>query len=166
MGCCFGRDEDKRTQVESPDERSRLLTDPARHQSSRPINSEYGGQSPSSLKKGDEQSELNRILHKAANDVIDVSAIDSHTMEQHEYLDRARTYSSRVAVVVTGTKKSPSSLLVLPQGVSVPYTVLADEPVSLADINLIAVAAENASKAVSGVKVKHKEDLVVQFPLT
>lgn len=47
--------------------------------------------------------------------------------------------SSRVAVVVTGTKKSSSSLLVLPHGVSVPYTVLADEPVSLADINLVSI---------------------------
>ncbi|XP_033646992.1 ragulator complex protein LAMTOR1-like [Asterias rubens] len=165
MGCCFGRDEDKHLQDESADERSGLLADPGRHPSSRPINSEYGSQSPNALKIGDEQSELNRILHKAANDVIDVSAIDSHTMEQHEYLDRARTYSSRVAVVVTGTKKSSSSLLVLPHGVSVPYTVLADEPVSLADINLITVASENASKAVSGVKVKHREDLVVQFPM-
>ncbi|XP_072040762.1 ragulator complex protein LAMTOR1-like [Amphiura filiformis] len=164
MGCCFGRDDDKNTQEQDANERTHLLRNPTDPVPSRPLTSdEFDDQRVNSLKKGDEQSELNRILHRAANNVIDVSAIESHTMEQHEYMDRARAYSSRVAVVVTGPKKTGAKSL--PNGVAIPYSVLSSDPVSLTDINLITLASESAWKAVCNIKVDHKEDLVVQFPL-
>lgn len=163
MGCCFGKDDDKTLQDSGPNETTHLL-DPARNTPSRPVNSnQFDSQSPNGLRRGDQQSELNKVLQRAVSNVIDVSAIDSQALEQHEYMDRTRTYSSRVAVVVTGPKKPPSSFLRLPKGVSMPYSVLSEEPVSVADINLITKTAANAWRASQDIQVTHKEDLVVQF---
>ncbi|XP_054756019.1 ragulator complex protein LAMTOR1-like [Lytechinus pictus] len=165
MGCCYGKDDDSKLQENHPGETTRLL-DPARNTPSRPVNSDqFDGRSPNGVRAGDQQSELNKVLQRAVTNVIDVSAIDSQALEQHEYMDRARTYSSRVAVVVTGPKKPLSSFLRLPMGVSMPYSVLSEEPVSVDDINLITKTAANAWKASQDIQVKHKENLVVQFGL-
>ncbi|OCT55412.1 hypothetical protein XELAEV_18002388mg [Xenopus laevis] len=40
----------------------------------------------------DEQAMLSRILAKTAQNIIDVSAVESQGMEQHECMDRARQY--------------------------------------------------------------------------
>lgn len=162
MGCCFGKDDDSKLQENGPSETTRLL-DPARNTPSRPVNSDQFSQSPNGVRIGDQQSELNKVLQRAVTNVIDVSAIDSQALEQHEYMDRARTYSSRVAVVVTGPKKPLSSFLRLPKGVSMPYSVLSEEPVSVDDINLITQTAADAWKASQDIQVTHKENLVVQF---
>jgi len=49
----------------------------------------YPGSVP---KPTDEQSALNKILQQTATNVIDVAALDSHNLEQHEYVERARQY--------------------------------------------------------------------------
>ncbi|XP_011664192.1 ragulator complex protein LAMTOR1 isoform X2 [Strongylocentrotus purpuratus] len=160
MGCCFGKDDDSK--LLDTDSNAPLIEE--RDAGYRPIRgSDQFSQSPNGVQIGDQQSELNKVLQRAVTNVIDVSAIDSQALEQHEYMDRARTYSSRVAVVVTGPKKPLSSFLRLPKGVSMPYSVLSEEPVSVDDINLITQTAADAWKASQDIQVTHKENLVVQF---
>lgn len=163
MGCCFSSEEENSSRERTPNERTRLLEDPvnADGTDSRQINN-YSSSAPQSQKTGDEQSALNRILHQTASDVIDVSAIDSQTMEQHEYMERARQYSNRVAVACASSHKFRAGPA-LPQGVAAPQVVLAANAVSLADIQLVTTAAQEASNAVSEIKMRHKEDLVVPF---
>ncbi|XP_071489050.1 ragulator complex protein LAMTOR1-like isoform X1 [Diadema antillarum] len=165
MGCCFGKDDDKALQDSGPNETTHLL-DPARNTPSRPVHSDqFDAHSPNGIRRGDQQSELNKVLQRAVTNVIDVSAIDSQALEQHEYMDRTRAYSSRVAVVVSGPKRPPSSFLRLPKGVSMPYSVLSEEPVSIADISLVSDTAAKAWQASQDIQVTHKENLVAQFTI-
>uniref|UniRef100_A0A7M4FFB4 Ragulator complex protein LAMTOR1 n=1 Tax=Crocodylus porosus TaxID=8502 RepID=A0A7M4FFB4_CROPO len=84
----------------------------------------------------DEQAMLSSILAKTAINIIDVSAADSQGMEQHEYMDRARQYSTRLAMLsnnLTHWKKLPP----LPSLTSQPHQVLASEPVPFADLQQV-----------------------------
>uniref|UniRef100_A0A7M4FKG5 Ragulator complex protein LAMTOR1 n=1 Tax=Crocodylus porosus TaxID=8502 RepID=A0A7M4FKG5_CROPO len=70
------------------------------------------------------------------SNIIDVSAADSQGMEQHEYMDRARQYSTRLAMLsnnLTHWKKLPP----LPSLTSQPHQVLASEPVPFADLQQV-----------------------------
>ncbi|XP_033115618.1 ragulator complex protein LAMTOR1-like isoform X2 [Anneissia japonica] len=161
MGCCFDKQKE-----DEPGERSRLLGNPVGNTPHRPITSDhFPNHTPPSMSKGDEQSALTRILNQAASNIIDVAAIDSHSMETHEYMDKARHYSSRLAMVSSGPKREYASKVALPNGVGVPHSVLSADPVTLADIDMISQAVKKASEAISNLKVEHKEDLVVQFAL-
>ncbi|NWH51850.1 LTOR1 protein, partial [Fregata magnificens] len=74
----------------------------------------------------DEQAMLSSILAKTAINIIDVSAADSQGMEQHEYMDRARQYSTRLAMLsnnLTHWKKLP----LLPSLTNQPHQVLASD---------------------------------------
>ncbi|XP_071499925.1 ragulator complex protein LAMTOR1-like isoform X2 [Diadema antillarum] len=162
MGCCFGKDDDKALQDVDPNE---PLIKPEASSRTRPDSDQFDAHSPNGIRRGDQQSELNKVLQRAVTNVIDVSAIDSQALEQHEYMDRTRAYSSRVAVVVSGPKRPPSSFLRLPKGVSMPYSVLSEEPVSIADISLVSDTAAKAWQASQDIQVTHKENLVAQFTI-
>lgn len=163
MGCCFSSDDDKLSQHD-PTEHTRLLNNVVSNSSNR-----YNGyddanssQQADSLQKGDQQSALNRILHQTATNVIDVSALDSHNLEQHEYVDRARQYSSKLtkaSISVAGGDSRPCLLA----DISAPEKVLAADFLPVNDLQTISTATENAYKALHKIKVEHKEDLVVQF---
>lgn len=113
--------------------------------------------------KRDEQSALSRILHKTASDTVDVSATEGRGIEQHEFHDKARQYSNRVNMVLASSGSKRQLKVSLPNGVTAPQIVLASQPISLADIELITTAALKASQAMKEVRVEHKEDLVVPF---
>ncbi|NXJ16701.1 LTOR1 protein, partial [Odontophorus gujanensis] len=110
----------------------------------------------------DEQAMLSSILAKTAINIIDVSAADSQGMEQHEYMDRARQYSTRLAMLsnsLTHWKKLP----LLPSLTNQPHQVLASEPVPFADLQQVSRIAAYAFSALSQIRVDAKEELVVQF---
>ncbi|CAI9586862.1 unnamed protein product [Staurois parvus] len=80
----------------------------------------------------DEQALLSRILARTAQNIIDVSAVESQGMEQHECMDRARQYSTRLAKLnknLTHWKKVPP----LPSLTAQPQKVLASDPVPYAE---------------------------------
>ncbi|XP_010295659.1 PREDICTED: ragulator complex protein LAMTOR1, partial [Phaethon lepturus] len=88
----------------------------------------------------DEQAMLSSILAKTAINIIDVSAADSQGMEQHEYMDRARQYSTRLAMLsnnLTHWKKLP----LLPSLTNQPHQVLASDPIPFADLQQLGMAS-------------------------
>lgn len=166
MGACFSccQDEDSRTGAES-NERTHLLADPVSNRSNnihRVQSDEFISRYPNSVpKKNDEQSALNKILHETATNVIDVSALDSHDLEQHEYYDRMKAYNARLNGLVRWSPPNQSKLLLI--DVPNPDKILASEPISVDSFIFITNALEKVTQAVSEVCVEHKEDLVVPF---
>ncbi|XP_070128167.1 ragulator complex protein LAMTOR1 isoform X1 [Equus przewalskii] len=129
MGCCYSSENEDSDQDR---EERKLLLDP-----SSPPTKALNGAEPNyhSLPSArtDEQALLSSILAKTASNIIDVSAADSQGMEQHEYMDRARQYSTRLAVLsssLTHWKKLPP----LPSLTSQPHQVLASEPIPFSDL--------------------------------
>uniref|UniRef100_A0A8C2E3Z9 Ragulator complex protein LAMTOR1 n=1 Tax=Cyprinus carpio TaxID=7962 RepID=A0A8C2E3Z9_CYPCA len=111
----------------------------------------------------DEQTLHKDILQRTALDIIDVSAVISQGLEQHEYMDRARQYSTKLGVLNrTLSQKKP---VPLPSLSSHPQQVLAADLVSYADIQQVSKIAAYAYSAISQIKVDAKEELVVQFAI-
>lgn len=132
MGCCYSSENEDSDQER---EERKLLLDP-----SSPPTKALNGAEPNyhSLPSArtDEQALLSSILAKTASNIIDVSAADSQGMEQHEYMDRARQYSTRLAVLsssLTHWKKLPP----LPSLTSQPHQVLASEPIPFSDLQQV-----------------------------
>lgn len=93
---------------------------------------------PNSLpKKNDEQSALNKILHETATNIIDVSALDSHDLEQHEYYERMKAYNARLNGLVRWSPPNQSKLLLI--DVPAPEKLLASEPISVENLNMVII---------------------------
>ncbi|XP_076321070.1 ragulator complex protein LAMTOR1-like isoform X2 [Tachypleus tridentatus] len=146
-----------------PNERTKLLSNPVSGNSVKSFTSDdYGSSTNCTHSHGeDKQSALNSILNQAATNVIDVSGLDSH-LEQSEYLDRAFQYNQKIMVSAQTfevLKKKPSLLVDLPA----PEKGLAVNPVSSSDLKLLNSTCEKALHALQEIKVKHQENLVVDF---
>ncbi|XP_059726204.1 ragulator complex protein LAMTOR1-like [Haemorhous mexicanus] len=96
------------------------------------------------------------------SNIIDVSAADSQGMEQHEYMDRARQYSTRLAML-SNNLKHWKKLPLLPSLTNQPHQVLLSDPVPFADLQQVSWIAAYAFSALSQIRVDAKEELVVQF---
>ncbi|NP_001080198.1 ragulator complex protein LAMTOR1 [Xenopus laevis] len=159
MGCCYSGETD--TGKGDQGEREHLLP----QNQSLPNNKQNGSeQNPTNnpSARTDEQAMLSRILAKTAQNIIDVSAVESQGMEQHECMDRARQYSTRLAKLSSNLmdwKNVPP----LPSLTSQPHQILASDPVPFTDIQQVSKIAAYAFSALSQIRVDAKEDLVVQF---
>ncbi|XP_043289413.1 ragulator complex protein LAMTOR1 [Venturia canescens] len=164
MGCCYSFcKEDSGPQGSEANERTHLLVDPVSNNTNIPRvhSDDYVNQYASSVpKKTDEQSALNRILHETAANVIDVGALDSHNLEQHEYMDRSRAYSKKIE---SCSVKVPAGRSCLLKDIPAPERILAAEPLAHEDHEWMKNMMKTAVSALSEVKVEHKEDLVVPF---
>ncbi|KAJ8412605.1 hypothetical protein AAFF_G00129410 [Aldrovandia affinis] len=158
MGCCYSSETDAADKKDG----TKPLIQP-QNSDSEPINGmEPDPSSPLSCST-DEQALLSSILTKTALNIIDVSASDSQGMEQHEYMDKTRQYSTRLSVVGDGlSQKRPAAL---PSLTSQPHQVLACDLVSHLDLQQVSKIAAYAHSAISQIKVDAKEDLVVQFAI-
>ncbi|XP_063228395.1 ragulator complex protein LAMTOR1 isoform X2 [Bacillus rossius redtenbacheri] len=157
FNCC---EDQYRPKVGDPNEQTRLLQDPVQNVAI--PSDDFIPRYPNSLsKKTDEQSALTRILQKTASSVIDVAALESHTLEQHDFLDRVRQYSQRLQS--SGRWAAPARAPCLLADIPAPEKLLAAEPLGAADLQLITAAVKKCNMAISSITVDHKEDLVVPF---
>lgn len=160
MGCCYSSETEA---TEQDREERKPLLNPTSNPPSKSTNGTERNSASLPSARTDEQALLSSILTKTALNIIDVSAADSQGMEQHEYMDKARQYSTRLAVLSNGlSQKKPAPL---PSLTSQPHQVLASEPVPYSDIQQVAKIAAYACSALSQIKVDAKEDLVVQFAI-
>ncbi|KAG7322009.1 hypothetical protein KOW79_014867 [Hemibagrus wyckioides] len=127
MGCCYSSESE--TPEQDGDERKPLIPHP--NPDSKPPNGTERNPANISSTRTDEQALLS-IINKTAQNIIDVSAADSQGMEQHEYMDKARQYSTKLAVLSsTLSQKKPPPL---PSLTSQPHQVLASDLVPYSDI--------------------------------
>jgi len=162
--CC--KDENS-SQLLDSNERTHLLVDPANSSLSiqRIQSDDLLAQYPNSLpKRTDEQSYLNKILHEAATNVIDVAALGPHNMEQNEYIERRSIYSKKLAGLNASHNyppiAKPKCLLV---DIPIPEKVLVGPAIPEADLILIQSAASRVKSAINEIKVTYIGELVVPF---
>ncbi|KAM6094379.1 ragulator complex protein LAMTOR1 [Chlamydotis macqueenii] len=158
MGCCYSSE----AEASDQEEETKRLLEPAASPPNKALNGAEQSYHNLPSARTDEQAMLSSILAKTAINIIDVSAADSQGMEQHEYMDRARQYSTRLAMLsnnLTHWKKLPP----LPSLTSQPHQVLASDPVPFADLQQVSRIAAYAFSALSQIRVDAKEELVVQF---
>ncbi|XP_046853519.1 ragulator complex protein LAMTOR1-like [Xenia sp. Carnegie-2017] len=166
MGCCFSNEDAINGQASKTNERTPLLNDGTMtSQSSYPQTISDGTKETSgSLNKSDQQSMLSRILNQTANNVIDVTTVEPHSLEKGEFLERAKQYQqySNSSSIITSSTPQGS----LPPGTAAPQVVLSSEPVSRDDINLVKDFSEQIASALKNFEVSGGEPFVVQFGAT
>lgn len=70
------------------------------------------------------------------SNVIDVGALDTHNLEQHEYMDRSRAYSKRIE---SGRIKLPEAASCLLKDIPAPERILAADPLIAEDQELVGI---------------------------
>lgn len=166
MGCCFSNEESVNRQDSKANERTPLMGDGnAQSQSSYPQTISDGTRETSgSFNKSDQQSMLSRILNQTANNVIDVTTVEPHSLEKGEFIERAKQYQNYGNNTGNSSSRIPQGAL--PPGTAAPQIVLTAEPVSVHDLNLIKEFSEETSSALKNFEVRGGEPFVVQFGAT
>jgi len=71
-----------------------------------------------------------------------VGALDTHNLEQHEYMDRSRAYSKRIE---SGRIKFPEDASCLLKDIPAPERILAANPLATADQELVSICKATSS---------------------
>lgn len=84
-----------------------------------------------------------RIIEKhywVFRNVIDVAALDSHNLQQHEYLERTKMYNSKVQQILSAHRhklnRKPKCIL---EDIMNPEEVLNSEPIKREDLIMVIV---------------------------
>ncbi|XP_050985046.1 ragulator complex protein LAMTOR1-like isoform X2 [Labeo rohita] len=136
MGCCFSTGSNQADYVKP------LISDPSLD----PTNGSEQNTDSLLSNHTDEQALL-AILQQTALSIIDVSAVVSQGLEQREYMDRARQYSTKLEVLNKTLSQNKPDL----------FPSLTSQPHQVSKI------AAYAYSAISQIKVDAKDELVVQF---
>ncbi|KAG2456627.1 LTOR1 protein, partial [Polypterus senegalus] len=89
--------------------------------------------------------------HVTGRNIIDVAAADSQGMEQHEYMDKARQYSSKLAMLSNSLSLKKPSLL--PSLTNQPHQVLASDPVSYSDVQQSELISKNNISDINSLEI-------------
>lgn len=72
--------------------------------------------------------------------VIDVAALDSHNLQQHEYLERTKMYNSKVQQILSANRnKLNKKLKCILEDIMNPDEVLNSEPIKKEDLIMVNV---------------------------
>ncbi|XP_065669236.1 ragulator complex protein LAMTOR1 [Hydra vulgaris] len=159
MGCICCKEKNSSAQKTLNDDEHDRLLDHDQLTPNRGINEDGNPSSLPSLSKTDEQSILSRILHKTAQNIIDVSAIEPHSIERSEYMEQMKNYLDKYSRIDLKLPKLPS----IPSVTNNPVSVLVVEAVPFSDIKLITEYSQTMSTALSQMKIGCKESLVAKL---
>eukprot|EP00088_Acartia_fossae_P029958 TRINITY_DN3089_c0_g2_i7.p1 TRINITY_DN3089_c0_g2~~TRINITY_DN3089_c0_g2_i7.p1 ORF type:complete len:181 (-),score=52.61 TRINITY_DN3089_c0_g2_i7:603-1145(-) len=120
----------------------------------------------SSLPKvNEEQNALQQIQKDIAANVIDISAIDhEHVLESNDIVEKSAIYTKRLTSVGSRlAAKHTKSLGLADVPAADVNRELSDLPIKQEDLELITEIAMRAEKEIEEFKIKHENDLVVEF---
>ncbi|KAG8194769.1 hypothetical protein JTE90_017211 [Oedothorax gibbosus] len=163
MGCCFScfNSSDNKSQSGEPNERTTLLGNPVSNSIGRPLfNQDFSDVVSGPI--ADEQAALNKILHKTAIDIIDVSAIPTH-IEQKDFIDRVKLYQKRLLVLQLRPSFSDKCIL---RDLPFPEKSLSESPMLLADLQMVEDAFKEAYNAFKAIQIEPQGDVVTKFGIS
>eukprot|EP00099_Drosophila_melanogaster_P004477 NP_001189136.1 uncharacterized protein Dmel_CG14184, isoform B [Drosophila melanogaster] len=161
---CWQCTEDPGAQPNEPNERTHLLVDPVNHSpalrrsNSDGLSTDYAH----SLPKKDDQNALSRLVQNTAINMINVGAMDCHSLEHQEYADRIRLYSQRLHQQWNNGQHAS----IAPKGLlkDVPsHQFYLSKPTYPDDTAQMKLFTEKAHISVSHIQIDHKEAVVVPF---
>ncbi|KAH8379352.1 hypothetical protein KR009_004344 [Drosophila setifemur] len=151
-------------QPNEPNERTHLLVDPVNHSPAlRRSNSDgLSNDYAHSLPKKDDQTALSRLVQNTAINMINVGAMDCHSLEHQEYTDRIRLYSQRLHQQWNNVQHPSIAMKGLLKDVPSHQFYLA-KPILAEDTAQMKLFNEKALISVSNIQIDHKEAVVVPF---
>ncbi|XP_043190379.1 ragulator complex protein LAMTOR1-like isoform X1 [Amphibalanus amphitrite] len=167
MGCCCSTESSDGSDAGDTNERTALLSEQQRLTGS----GESGADPPAEAApragdaraRGDGETLLDGILHDMAASVIDVAAVDTPNMEQHDYVERCRQYSSALARL---SAPPPPALAFQDVPPPLAQRLLSEPPARPDDVRRARQTAERLLEAVQAIQVTPGESLVIPFGQT
>ncbi|XP_017137424.1 uncharacterized protein LOC108152530 [Drosophila miranda] len=163
---CLHCAEDVGAQNIEPNERTHLLVDPVNHSPAlRRSNSDgLSNDYSHSLPKKDDQTALSRLVQNTAINMINVGAMDCHSLEHQEYTDRIKTYSQRLHELWNNVQHPNITRKGLLKDVP-SHQFYITKPIYAKDTLQMKLFIEKALIGVNQIQIDHKEAVVVPFQI-